>query len=134
MDTPRQSRLRITLCGAAVLMITSLYLLFAVRPLYTPLADRGLNSARPARADAIEAPNSGTNIDAWQAEVAEWSTLAMLFLGLPCAVALAFGATTTRRAISRPERIAWLLASLLSLVLFFATASRTQAFFDQLLG
>ncbi len=58
----------------------------------------------------------------------------MLALGLPCAVTLAFGASTTGRAISRPERVAWLLTSLLSLALFFTTAYRTQVFFDQLLG
>jgi hypothetical protein len=134
MHAPLQSRLRITLCGAAVITITSLYLLFAVRPLYTSLADQSPNSAQPARADAIEPRIDSTNIDIWQTEAAQWSTLAMLGLGLPCAVMLAFGASSTRRRISRLERIAWLLASLLSLALFFATASRTQALFEQLLG
>jgi hypothetical protein len=129
-----QSRLSITLCGIAVIAITSLYLLFAVRPLYTPPPGWAPRHAEPARADAIEPAADSSSSYGWQAQVAQWSTLAMLAFGLPCAVLLAVGAATTRRAISRPERIAWLLAGLLSLALFFATAGRTQVLFDQLLG
>ena len=134
MKTLLQSRLFVSLCGVALIAITSLYLVFAVRPLYQSagLDQRGL-IAQLARPDAIEplglsgANESGTLAGAW-------STLAMLCLGLPFAVGLVFSATNSRRALSPAEQVIWLLVSLLSLALFFLTANTTQVLFDQLLG
>ena len=135
MKTFTQSHLFVLLCGIAVIAITSLYLIFAVRPLYQSARSEPRGPiAQPARPDTIEVLGLGDGASRPGALTGAWSTLAMLCLGLPIAVGLAFSATNSRRALPRAERAFWLLISLLSLTLFFLTASTTQALFDQLLG
>jgi hypothetical protein len=135
MNTLLQSHPIALLCGVVLIAITSLYLIFAVRPLYQSAgpAWRG-PIAQPARPDTIEALGLGDGASEPSTLAGAWSTLAVLCLGLPFAVALAFSATNSRRALSLAERVVWLSISLLSLALFFLTANTAQVLFDQLLG
>lgn len=135
MKASLQSRQGLLLCGIVVIVTTSLYLVYAVGPIYLRPAGEQLASAGAyTRPDSLDRSVPGPAANQAYSAAGGWSTVAMACLGLPFAVCLAFSAASRRQRLPGAERVAWLLISLISLTLFFVTASATNTLFEQLLG